>query len=178
MALFPFHTWAAKGYEAAPTSVSMLHAGVLKKFGLYGLIQIAVPLCQKVQSLEPIFNVVGFGKYLFVGFVTMAQTNLKVWWAMVQLCIWGIVFLELQHVPHWVRCRGNVDGCSWSVGFSYVPSCHTDIIKRSGTFEMDEMGGLGQKLPFLACFFVLHHLATIGLPGLVIFGASLEFFFL
>ena len=42
--LFPFHTWAAKGYEAAPTSVSMLHAGVLKKFGLYGLIQIAVPL--------------------------------------------------------------------------------------------------------------------------------------
>ena len=44
VALFPFHTWAAKGYEAAPTSVSMLHAGVLKKFGLYGLIQIAVPL--------------------------------------------------------------------------------------------------------------------------------------
>lgn len=47
VALFPFHTWAAKGYEAAPTSVSMLHAGVLKKFGLYGLIQIAVPLLQK-----------------------------------------------------------------------------------------------------------------------------------
>ena len=30
VALFPFHTWAARGYEAAPTSVSMLHAGVLK----------------------------------------------------------------------------------------------------------------------------------------------------
>ena len=44
VALFPFHTWAPRGYEAAPTSVSMLHAGVLKKFGLYGLVQIAAPL--------------------------------------------------------------------------------------------------------------------------------------
>ena len=30
VALFPFHTWAPRGYEAAPTSVSMLHTGVLK----------------------------------------------------------------------------------------------------------------------------------------------------
>ena len=44
VALFPFHTWAPRGYEAAPTSVSMLHAGVLKKFGLYGLVQLAIPL--------------------------------------------------------------------------------------------------------------------------------------
>ena len=45
VALFPFHTWAVRGYETAPTSVSMLHAGVLKKFGLYGLVQIAGTLC-------------------------------------------------------------------------------------------------------------------------------------
>ena len=36
--LFPFHSWAAPGYSAAPTPVSMLHAGALKKFGLYGII--------------------------------------------------------------------------------------------------------------------------------------------
>src|SRR5260370_33283646 len=44
VSLWPFHTWAPLGYGAAPTSAAMLHAGVLKKFGLYGLIQIAVPL--------------------------------------------------------------------------------------------------------------------------------------
>ena len=37
VALFPFHTWAARGYEAAPTSVSMLHAGVLKSSGFTDL---------------------------------------------------------------------------------------------------------------------------------------------
>ncbi|MFP6899341.1 MAG: proton-conducting transporter membrane subunit, partial [Opitutales bacterium] len=44
VSLFPFHTWAPRGYQAAPTPVSMLHAGVLKKFGLYGFVQVAAPL--------------------------------------------------------------------------------------------------------------------------------------
>ena len=37
VSLFPFHSWAPKGYAVAPTGAAMLHAGVLKKFGLYGL---------------------------------------------------------------------------------------------------------------------------------------------
>jgi len=37
VSLFPFHTWAPQAYAAAPVPVAMLHAGVLKKFGLYGL---------------------------------------------------------------------------------------------------------------------------------------------
>ena len=36
VSLWPFHTWAPLGYGAAPTATAMLHAGVLKKFGLYG----------------------------------------------------------------------------------------------------------------------------------------------
>src|SRR5882757_6592538 len=43
VSLWPLHTWAPLGYGAAPSSAAMLHAGVLKKFGLYGLIQIALP---------------------------------------------------------------------------------------------------------------------------------------
>src|SRR5262245_61927408 len=44
ISLWPFHTWAPLGYGSAPTPAAMLHAGVLKKFGLYGLIRIALPL--------------------------------------------------------------------------------------------------------------------------------------
>src|SRR5437868_88084 len=44
VSLWPFHTWAPLGYGAAPTPTAMLHAGVLKKFGLYGLLRIALPL--------------------------------------------------------------------------------------------------------------------------------------
>ena len=44
VSLWPFHSWAPLGYGSAPSPTAMLHAGVLKKFGLYGLIRIALPL--------------------------------------------------------------------------------------------------------------------------------------
>src|SRR4029077_10094552 len=44
VSLFPFHTWAPEAYASAPASAAMLHAGVLKKFGLYGLLRLAIPL--------------------------------------------------------------------------------------------------------------------------------------
>lgn len=44
VSLWPFHSWAPLGYGVAPAPTAMLHAGVLKKFGLYGLIRIALPL--------------------------------------------------------------------------------------------------------------------------------------
>jgi NADH-quinone oxidoreductase subunit M len=44
VSLFPFHSWAAPAYASAPAPTAMLHAGVLKKFGLYGLLQLALPL--------------------------------------------------------------------------------------------------------------------------------------
>ena len=64
VALFPFHSWAPRGYEAAPTSVSMLHAGVLKKFGLYGF----SPACfafvtRRRYFLGALHLVVGSRKY-------------------------------------------------------------------------------------------------------------------
>src|SRR4030095_4608898 len=43
VSLFPFHTWAPEAYASAPAPAAMLHAGVLKKFGLYGLLRLAIP---------------------------------------------------------------------------------------------------------------------------------------
>ena len=51
VSLFPFHSWAAPAYAAAPTSIAMLHAGVLKKFGLYGILRIAMPMLQRGSKL-------------------------------------------------------------------------------------------------------------------------------
>ncbi|HEX5691054.1 MAG TPA: NADH-quinone oxidoreductase subunit M, partial [Roseiflexaceae bacterium] len=40
--MFPFHTWSPTGHVAAPTAVSMLHAGVLMKLGAYGCLRAAM----------------------------------------------------------------------------------------------------------------------------------------
>ena len=58
VSLWPFHTWAPLGYGVAPTPAAMLHAGVLKKVGLYGLIRIAVPMMPEGARLW--VNVLGW----------------------------------------------------------------------------------------------------------------------
>ncbi len=166
VALFPFHTWAPRGYSSAPTSVAMLHAGVLKKFGLYGLVQVAVPLLPAgAIEWSEILLWLALGNVLFVGFVTLAQSNLK-------------SMVGYGSVMHMGYCFLGVAACSalgagsavmlmvahgLSVSLMFLLSSY--VHRRCGTLEMDEMGGLASKAPLLACFFVAAVLATIGLPG-------------
>lgn len=166
VALFPFHTWAAKGYEAAPTSVSMLHAGVLKKFGLYGLIQIAAPLLPEgALAWSPYLLWLALGNVLLVGFVTIAQTNLKSMVGYGSVMHMGYCFLGLAVCSSLGAGSAVMLMVAHGLSVALMFLLSTYIQKRSGTFEMDEMGGLATKTPVLACFFVAASLATIGLPG-------------
>ncbi|MFZ4484609.1 MAG: proton-conducting transporter membrane subunit, partial [Chthoniobacterales bacterium] len=77
IALFPFHTWAPEAYASAPAPAAMLHAGVLKKFGLYGLLRLAVPIFPaEIQQFSHLLLILLLGNILYVGFVTIAQKRL------------------------------------------------------------------------------------------------------
>ena len=78
VSLWPLHTWAPLGYGAAPSSAAMLHAGVLKKFGLYTLIQVAIPLLpEAARAHGQVIAWLALGNVLVVGLVTVAQRDLK-----------------------------------------------------------------------------------------------------
>ena len=78
VSLFPFHSWAPKGYATAPTGAAMLHAGVLKKFGLYGLLQIAAPLLPAgAAHWFPWIVWLALGNIIIIGLITMAQKDVK-----------------------------------------------------------------------------------------------------
>jgi NADH-quinone oxidoreductase subunit M len=78
VSLWPFHTWAPLGYGAAPTATAMLHAGVLKKFGLYGLIRIALPLMPAgAQRWLSVLALLCLGNIVYCGWVAMRQRDLN-----------------------------------------------------------------------------------------------------
>jgi NADH-quinone oxidoreductase subunit M len=55
----------------------MLHAGVLKKFGLYGLLRLAIPLLPAgAQYWNKLLIVLLLGNIIYVGLVTIAQKRL------------------------------------------------------------------------------------------------------
>ncbi|HWA85654.1 MAG TPA: NADH-quinone oxidoreductase subunit M, partial [Opitutus sp.] len=178
VSLWPFHTWAPLGYGAAPSSNAMLHAGVLKKFGLYGLIQIALPLLPSGLGhwSHTLAWLAVIGNVLVVGLITMAQRDLKQLVGYSSVMHMGYAFLGIA--------AGSVLGAGGvvllmvahglSVALLFLLS--TSIHHRTQTFYMDEMGGLAQKTPVLAAFFVAATFASIGLPGFANFWGELTIF--
>ena len=179
VSLWPFHSWAPLGYGAAPSSAAMLHAGVLKKFGLYGLLQIALPLLLfgAAQWSHSLAVVAGVGNVLAIGLVTMAQRDLKQMVGYSSVMHMGYAFLGIAAGS--VLGAGGVVMLMVAHGFSVALLflLSTTIYHRTHTFEMDQMGGLAQKAPVLAGLFVAATFASIGLPGFANFWGELPIFF-
>ncbi|HEY0969042.1 MAG TPA: NADH-quinone oxidoreductase subunit M [Opitutaceae bacterium] len=178
VSLWPLHTWAPLGYGAAPSSAAMLHAGVLKKFGLYGLIQIALPLVPAGAAhwATPLAVLGVVGNVLIIGFITIAQRDLKQMIGYSSVMHMGYAFLGIACLS--TLGAGGVVlmmvAHGLSVALLFLLS--TSIYHRTQTFDMTEMGGLAQKTPVLAAFFVTGTLASIGLPGLANFWGELTIY--
>jgi NADH-quinone oxidoreductase subunit M len=178
VSLWPLHTWAPLGYGAAPSSAAMLHAGVLKKFGLYGLIQIALPLLPAGAAHWAwiLALLAALGNVLVIGLVTIAQRDLKQMIGFSSVMHMGYCFLGVATLT--ATGAGGVvflmvaHGLSVALMFLLATSVH----HRTGTFDLQEMGGLAQKTPVLAAFFVAATLASIGLPGFANFWGELTVF--
>lgn len=177
VSLFPFHTWAPKGYGAAPTSTAMLHAGVLKKFGLYGLIQIASPLLPKgFDHWSLLLVLFALGNVIIIGFVTMAQKNLKQMIGYSSVMHMGYCFLGIATAST-IGIGGALmlifaHGLSVSLMFLM---CNM-LYERTANLDMNALGGISQKTPVLCAFFLAAILANIGLPGFANFWGEIAIF--
>lgn len=166
VSLFPFHSWAPKGYTVAPTGASMLHAGVLKKFGIYGLLQIAIPFLELgALKWSSWMVILGLGNVIIIGLITLSKNNLKEMISFGSVMHMGYAFVGLAAFS--ILGTGGVllllvaHGLSVALLF-LISTC---IYKRFNTFNMSEMGGLGTIAPNMSVVFVLAIMASIGLPG-------------
>ena len=177
VSLFPFHTWAPRAYATAPAPAAMVHAGVLKKFGLYGLIQIAYPLMPAgAAHWAPLLLWLALGNVVLIGFVTLAQRDLKLMLGNASVMHMGYAFLGLY--AYTVGGTGAAVMMLFAHGISVaLLFLLADIIeRRTGTMDMEDLGGLGQRAPVLMGFFVAAMMASIGLPGFANFWGELGIF--
>jgi NADH-quinone oxidoreductase subunit M len=178
VSLWPFHTWAPLGYGAAPSPTAMLHAGVLKKFGLYGLIRVALPLLPlAAQSWMQFLAWLCLGNILFVGWVAMRQKNLNLLIGNSSVAHMGFIFLGIASL--------NLIGVTGAVlimiahGFlaALTFALSGYLYQRTGTLEMQELGGLLRRLPFIGSALLMAALAGCGLPGFANFVGEVTVFF-
>ncbi|MFN0125120.1 MAG: NuoM family protein [Verrucomicrobiales bacterium] len=180
ISLFPFHSWAPGAYACAPTPVAMLHAGVLKKFGLYGLIKVALPMLPSGSQSEWVLNLLLFallGNILWIGLVTIAQRELDLMLGHSSVMHMGYVFLGIAS-HHLAGLSGAVllmVAHGLSIALLFFLNGH--IRSAAGTTHFDRFGGLAKHAPKLGLMFGLATFAGIGLPGFANFAGELLVFF-
>ncbi len=175
VSLFPFYSWAPKAYAAAPASNAMLHAGVLKKFGLYGLIQIGLVLLpESFQAWVPLLVYLALGNILILGVSTIAQWDLKQMLGYSSVMHMGYCFLGIATFSV-IGVGGAIIlmfGHGLAVALLFMLA--TCVHHRTGTYTMDKMGGLAKQAPVLGFFFVAAMFANIGLPGFANFWGEIS----
>jgi len=178
VSLWPFHTWAPLGYGSAPTATAMMHAGVIKKFGLYGLIRIAVPMCPDgAQNWLPVLAFLCLGNILYCGFVAMKQKDLNLLIGNSSVAHMGFVFLGIASLTL-IGVTGAVlvmvaHGLLAALTFGLSGY----LYGQTKTLDMDKMGGYLNQLPFIGAAMVMAMMAGCGLPGFANFAGEAMVFF-
>ncbi len=176
-ALFPFHTWSPDGHAAAPTAVSMLHAGVLMKLGGYGCLRVAMfILPEGARECLPYFLIPITINVAYGAFVAVRQTDLKFITAYSSVSHLGLVLMGLA-VMSYTGLKGSAlqmvsHGLLTALFFCLIGM----IYGRTHTRDVTEMGGLMKVMPFLGVAFVIAGFAGLGLPSLSGFAAEVTLF--
>ena len=179
ISLFPFHTWAPEAYAAAPAPAAMLHAGVLKKFGLYGLLRLAIPMLPEgAHYWATLLVVLLLGNIIYVGLVTHRAEAARLDAGLFERDAHGLHFprdRQLQRTRH-DRCR-CVDVCSRSLNRAAVWLSQASCADARAHWTFDELGGLAKVMPFAGLAFGFGVFAAIGLPGFANFAGEIMIFF-
>ncbi len=175
--VFPFHNWSPDGHVAAPTAVSMIHAGVLMKLGAYAALRAGVQLLPAGAQVHlpwivflALINVV-YGAFIafrqrdfkyVIGFSSVSHMGLvSMGWATMNIV--GMTGAGLQMFSH---------GAMTALFFG----CVGMVYDRAHTRDIPSLGGFAKVMPWVAFAFILGGLTSMGMPGLSGFVAEFPIF--
>ena len=98
VSLFPFPHLGPQAYASAPAPAAMLHAGVLKKFGLYGILRLVTAGLSAATSRRhstPFFWFWSSETFSTSGIVTISQRKLDLMLGYASVMHMGYLFLGL-----------------------------------------------------------------------------------
>lgn len=175
--MWPLHTWSPDGHVAAPTAVSMLHAGVLMKLGGYGLIRAGVFLFPEGAVFwAPLIAALCIINVAYGAMVAMVQKDLKFVVGYSSVSHMGYVLLGIAAL-NTISISGAVNqmfahGIMTALFFALIGH----VYNQAHTREIARFGGLAHQMPRVATGFVIAGLASLGLPGLNNFVAEFLIF--
>jgi len=176
-AIFPLHTWLPDAYSAAPSPISAILSAVVTETGIYALCRTFftafVPLQVEWSTILAVLSVITM---TFGNITALLQTDLK------RL----LAYSSIGHIGYMLTglAVGTQLGLTGTVlhifnhalmkGAAFL--CAGAIIYRIGKRRLDEIAGIGRKMPATTIAFGISLFALTGMPPLNGFVSELTLF--
>lgn len=175
--VFPFHNWSPDGHVAAPTAVSMIHAGVLMKLGAYAALRAGVQLMPEgAQAHLPWIVFLTLINVLLGAFIAFRQRDFKYVIGFSSVSHMGLVSMGWASMNVIGMTGAGLQMFSHGAMTALFFGCVGMVYDRAHTRDIPSLGGFIKKMPWVGVAFVVGGLTSMGMPGLSGFIAEFPIF--
>ena len=175
--VFPFHNWSPDGHVAAPTAVSMIHAGVLMKLGAYAALRCGVQLMPEgAQAHLPWIVFLTLVNVVYGAFIAFRQRDFKYVIGFSSVSHMGLVSMGWASMNVIGMTGAGLQMFSHGAMTALFFGCVGMVYDRAHTRDIPSLGGFIKKMPWVGFAFIIGGLTSMGMPGLSGFIAEFPIF--
>ena len=175
--IFPFHNWSPDGHVAAPTAVSMFHAGVLMKLGAFAALRVGIMLLPEgAKFWAPLIMGLALVNIVYGAFIASVQTDFKYVIGFSSVSHMGLVMMGFATLTPEGLTGAGVQMFSHGIMTALFFAAVGMVYDRAHTREIPKLGGMIKPLPLVAIGVIVGSLVSMGMPGFSGFVAEFPIF--
>lgn len=175
--IFPFHNWSPDGHVAAPTAVSMFHAGVLMKLGAFAALRVGIILLPEGAKFHlPWIIFLTLVNVVYGAFIAMVQTDFKYVIGFSSVSHMGLVLMGFSTLNREGLLGAGVQMFSHGIMTALFFAVVGMVYDQAHTREIPKLGGFVRVMPWVAVAFTIGGLVSMGMPGFSGFVAEFPIF--
>ena len=170
--MWPVHTWLPDAHVEAPTGGSVVLAAITLKIGAYGFLRLSLPIAPDAgHALSGFMITLSLIAVVYIGLVALVQTDMKKLIAYSSISHMGFVTLGFFMFDQAGKqiAYGVEGGLMQMLSHGFISAamflCVGVLYDRMHTRRIADYGGVANKMPIFAAFFMLFAMANSGLPA-------------
>ena len=175
--IFPFHNWSPDGHVAAPTAVSMFHAGVLMKLGAFAALRVGIMLLPEGAKFHmPWIILLTLVNVVYGAFIASVQTDFKYVIGFSSVSHMGLVAMGFATLNRAGLLGAGIQMFSHGIMTALFFAVVGMVYDQAHTREIPRLGGFRKIMPVVAIAFIIGGLVSMGMPGFSGFIAEFPIF--